>query len=114
MTWPERGECGLERCLYEWNKVEIKKCCAEPEGLTEEENKAPEAVHSTLKKGTGTQEKVLCFAQKGTQAECLGAMSWMIGSMEKPCMSHRNCSGDMERRSEEDLGQEKEPQSTRL
>ena len=48
------------------------------------------------------------------QAENFGVTSWMMGSMEKPCISHLNCSGESCRSSVEFLGQEKWPHSTRL
>ena len=42
-----------------------------------------------------------------SQAERSGVISLIMGSIEKPFMSQRNCSGDMERSSSEDLGQQK-------
>lgn len=71
-----------------------------------------EAVHSTSqkRKKTGKNFSVL----HKNQAEYLGMMSWMMGSIEKPCISQRNCSEVIDRSSSDDLGHEKCPHSTLL
>lgn len=64
--------------------------------------------NNTLK--TGKKISLFCT----NQAEYAGVTLRITGSIEKPCMSHLNCSGDIKRNSDELRGHEKCPCSTRL
>lgn len=69
-----------------------------------------------LETGVKNRDKIsmLCTKNVRIQAEYSGMISWIMGSMEKPCINHLNCSDVMERSSQELHGHEKRPHSTRL
>lgn len=92
-----------------WDKKEKESAVQSFRDFINEWQEASESCAQHPEKGRKTEEKVLCFAQKNDrdQADHFGLTSWMTGSMENPCISQRNCSEDMDRRSSEDRGQEK-------
>ena len=52
--------------------------------------------------------------RKAEGKEYVGVISWMTGSMAKPCISQWNCSADKDLSSVEERGHVKWPDSTRL
>ena len=73
-----------------------------------------EAVHSTWKTCPGTGKSSLFCTKYQDQTKVSGVISWMIGSMAKPCISQWNCSADKDLSSVEERGHVKWPDSTRL
>ena len=63
-----------------------------------------EAVHSTWKTWTRTGKKFSVLHKYQYHTEASGVISWMTGSMAKPCISHWNCSADKDLSSEEERG----------
>ena len=91
-----RSLYGREDVVYRFNaykKAKDKDTCKKKnavqsfEGCKKEAKEPSKAVHSTLKEVQETGSKVLCFAQKNFQEEWSGVMSWIMGSIAKPCMS---------------------------